>query len=46
MAGHSSILTSQRYVHPTPEKVEQAISNLGHYKRKKVEELSSSMTLQ
>jgi site-specific recombinase XerD len=28
LAGHSSILISQRYVHPTPERLEQAISRL------------------
>jgi integrase len=28
LAGHSSILISQRYVHPTPERLEQAVSRL------------------
>jgi integrase len=46
MAGHSSILTSQRYVHPTPERVEQAISRLEDYNRKKTEELTAGMRVQ
>jgi hypothetical protein len=28
IAGHSSIVVSQRYVHPTPEAVERAIERL------------------
>ena len=28
LAGHSSIMISQRYVHPTPERLEQAVSRL------------------
>ena len=43
MAGHSSILTSQRYVHPTPERVEQAVSRLEEYNRRKVAELTANM---
>jgi site-specific recombinase XerD len=32
LAGHSSILVSQRYVHPTPELLESAIGNLNELK--------------
>ena len=46
IAGHSSILTSQRYVHPTPERVEQAISRLDEYNRRKAEELTAKMAVQ
>ena len=46
MAGHSSILISQRYVHPTPERVEEAISRLEDYNRKKVQELTVNMQVQ
>ena len=46
MAGHSSILTSQRYVHPTPERVETAITRLEEYNRKKSEELTANMQVQ
>ena len=46
MAGHSSILVSQRYVHPTPERVEEAISRLEDYNRKKVQELTVNMQVQ
>jgi integrase len=31
IAGHSSIIMSQRYVHPTPERVEDALSRLQIY---------------
>ena len=46
MAGHSSIVVSQRYVHPTPERVEEAISRLEEYNRKKAEELTSNIQIQ
>ena len=46
MAGHSSIIVSQRYVHPTPERVEEAVSRLEEYNRKKVEELTADMQIQ
>ncbi len=31
IAGHSSVLTSQRYVHPTPEAIENAMGRLEAY---------------
>jgi hypothetical protein len=37
----SSILVSQRYVHPTPERVEEAVFRLDEYNRKKAEELKA-----
>jgi site-specific recombinase XerD len=49
VAGHSSILTSQRYVHPTPEKIEKAFTALETYneeKRKEVEEEQKRLVLQ
>ena len=46
MAGHSSILTSQRYVHPTPERVEQAIAKLEEYNQGKARELIAEMSVQ
>ena len=39
MAGHSSILVSQRYVHPTEERVEDAVFRLDEYNKRKAEEL-------
>jgi hypothetical protein len=39
MAGHSSILVSHRYVHPTQERVEDAVFLLDEYNRRKAEEL-------
>ena len=41
MAGHSSILVSQRYVHPTEERVEDAVFRLDEYNRRKAEELKA-----
>jgi len=35
IAGHSSILISQRYVHPTPEKLERAFTALELYNEQK-----------
>ena len=35
MAGHSSILISQLYVHPTPGRVEQAFEQLDTYNAQK-----------
>lgn len=46
MAWHSIILVSQRYVHPTPERVEEEISCLEQYNRKKTEELTANMRVQ
>ena len=37
MAGHSSIMVSARYVHPTPERVEDAISHLEQYNQREAE---------
>ena len=39
IAGHSTITVSQRYVHPTPERVEDAFSRLERYNARKAEEL-------
>jgi len=39
IAGHSSILMSQRYVHPTPEGLETAFVKLAEYNAQKVAEL-------
>lgn len=41
IAGHSSILISQRYVHPTPEKIENAFTQLAEYNARKEEELKA-----
>jgi integrase len=37
IAGHSSILISQRYVHPTPERLEDAFARLEVYNREKID---------
>jgi integrase len=39
IAGHSSILTSQKYVHPTPERIEGAFTQLEAYNTRKENEL-------
>ena len=39
IAGHSDIRTSARYVHPTPEKIEGAFTQLADYNAKKEAEL-------
>jgi integrase len=39
IAGHSSILISQRYVHPTPERIEGAFALLESYNVQKAKEL-------
>ncbi len=41
IAGHASILISQRYVHPTPERLEDAFAKLEVYNQAKVEELKT-----
>ena len=41
IAGHSSILTSQKYVHPTPEKIEGAFTQLAAYNARKEAELKA-----
>jgi hypothetical protein len=33
--GHSNILVSQRYVHPTPERIEAAFAGLDAYNRER-----------
>jgi hypothetical protein len=44
--GHSSVVTSQRYVHPTPKNMEQAVTRLEEYNRKQHEELIANMRVQ
>jgi len=44
VAGHSSILISQRYVHPTPERIESAFTALQVYNDRKVGELEEIPT--
>jgi hypothetical protein len=39
IAGHGSVLVSQRYVHPTPERIEGAFAALESYSLKKEREL-------
>jgi integrase len=41
IAGHASILISQRYVHPTPERLEDAFAKLESYNEVKIEELKA-----
>src|SRR5215472_8754665 len=41
IAGHSSILISQRYAHPTPERLEDAFAKLEVYNQAKIEELKA-----
>jgi hypothetical protein len=41
VAGHSTITISQRYVHPTEERIEDAFSRLERYNAKKAEELEA-----
>ena len=38
LAGHGSILTSQRYVHPTPERIESAVERLEAYNLRQAED--------
>ena len=35
LTGHSSILISERYVHPTPERLESALAGLDAYNQKR-----------
>lgn len=44
IAGHSSILISQRYVHPTPERVEQAFARLEDYNTSREEQPAHART--
>jgi integrase len=32
IAGHASVMTSQRYMHPVPETIQRAVSKLGEYR--------------
>src|SRR5262245_5819936 len=41
IAGHSTITVSQRYVHPTPERVEDAFSRFESYNARKAAELEA-----
>ena len=41
IAGHASIVISQRYVHPTPERLEDAFAKLEVYNQAKIEELKA-----
>ena len=41
IAGDSSITTSSRYVHPTPEKIETAMTQLAAYNARKEKELEA-----
>ena len=43
IAGHSSVLISQRYQHPTPERIESAFTALESYNRRKESELEASI---
>jgi len=44
IAGHASILVSQRYVHPTPERLEDAFAKLEVYNQAKVAEQKAKDT--
>jgi len=46
IAGHSSILVSQRYVHPTPERLESAFAALEAYNAAKQEKLVTAWKVQ
>ena len=39
-AGHGSVVISQRYVHPTPERLETALTNLEAYNKQQSAELA------
>jgi hypothetical protein len=41
IAGHSSILVSQKYFHPTPERIDSALSALENYNARKKEQLKA-----
>ena len=40
-AGHSSIVVSQKYVRPTPERLEDAFSRLETYNESKIAEMKA-----
>ena len=41
IAGHSSIVVSQKYVHPTPERLEDAFARLESYNEMKAAEMKA-----
>ena len=41
IAGQASILISQRYVHPTPERLKDAFARLKLYNQARIEELKA-----
>jgi len=45
IAGHSSITMSQRYVHPTPERMEDAFARLETYNQVKVAATSNTLNV-
>jgi integrase len=46
IAGHSSIVVSQKYVHPTPERLEDAFSRLESYNENKIAEMKAKQKVQ
>jgi hypothetical protein len=46
IAGHSSIVVSQKYVHPTPERLEDAFSRLESYNESKIAEMKAKQKMQ
>jgi hypothetical protein len=46
VAGHSSVLISQRYVHPTPKFIESAFTRLEAYNATKTAELATTGRVQ
>jgi site-specific recombinase XerD len=46
LMGHSSVTTSQRYVHPTPERLIQAVRQMDDLRRRRLEEVNAGMTVQ
>ena len=45
IAGHSSVLISQRYVHPTPALIENAFDRLERYNSSKTAELATGRVM-
>jgi hypothetical protein len=45
MAGHASVITSQRYVHPVPETMMRAIERLDTYRKLDAESRRSKLEL-
>jgi integrase len=46
LAGHSSVIVSQRYVHPTPESVELAFDRLETLNRKALKKVNATDSTQ